>query len=191
MASELRVDKIIPATGVPTGGGGGIIQIQQTVKTDTWAGDSANNYPAFEEVTGLNVSITPKFSTSKLLVTASVNYSTAYWQGYGQLWRGIGGATRSVLNAATGDAAGSRNRATLSLQDQFYSSSNSNTYGPHQGQVIHLDSPATTSAVTYGLYHVEADNDGNALYINRSAGDADSYNHNRVTSSITLMEICG
>ena len=114
MASELRVDKIIPATGVPTGGGGGIIQIQQTVKTDTWAGDSANNYPAFEEVTGLNVSITPKFSSSKLLVTASVNFSTAYWQGFGQLWRGIGGASRSVLNAATGDAAGSRPRYTFS-----------------------------------------------------------------------------
>ena len=62
MASELRVDKIIPATGVPTGGGGGIIQVQQTVKTDTWTTDSANNYPNFEEVTGFNVSITPKFS---------------------------------------------------------------------------------------------------------------------------------
>ena len=29
MSSELRVDKIIPTTGVPTGGGGGIIQITQ------------------------------------------------------------------------------------------------------------------------------------------------------------------
>ena len=29
MASELRVDKIVPTDGVPTGGGGGIIQIQQ------------------------------------------------------------------------------------------------------------------------------------------------------------------
>ena len=27
MASELRVDKIIPTAGVPTGGGGGIIQV--------------------------------------------------------------------------------------------------------------------------------------------------------------------
>ena len=34
MSSELRVDKIIPTSGVPTGGAGGIIQIQQTVKTD-------------------------------------------------------------------------------------------------------------------------------------------------------------
>ena len=30
MSSELRVDKIIPTAGVPTGGGGGIIQITQS-----------------------------------------------------------------------------------------------------------------------------------------------------------------
>ena len=29
MASELRVDKIIPYDGVPSGGGGGIIQVVQ------------------------------------------------------------------------------------------------------------------------------------------------------------------
>ena len=34
MASELRVDKIIPYDGVPSGGGGGIIQTVQTVKTN-------------------------------------------------------------------------------------------------------------------------------------------------------------
>ena len=27
MSSELRVDKIVPTAGVPTGGGGGIIQV--------------------------------------------------------------------------------------------------------------------------------------------------------------------
>ena len=27
MASELRVDKIVPVDGVPTGGGGGVIQV--------------------------------------------------------------------------------------------------------------------------------------------------------------------
>ena len=31
MASELRVDKIVPTDGVPTGGGGGIIQGKQSL----------------------------------------------------------------------------------------------------------------------------------------------------------------
>ena len=35
MSSELRVDKIIPTVGVPTGGGGSIIQIKQTVQNNT------------------------------------------------------------------------------------------------------------------------------------------------------------
>ena len=29
MSSQLRVDKIVPVDGAPTGGGGGIIQIKQ------------------------------------------------------------------------------------------------------------------------------------------------------------------
>ena len=29
MSSELRVDKIVPVDGVPTGGGGGIVQVKQ------------------------------------------------------------------------------------------------------------------------------------------------------------------
>ena len=186
MASELRVDKIIPATGVPTGGGGGIIQIQQTVKTDTWAGDSANNYPAFEEVTGLNVSITPKFSSSKLLVTASVNFSTAYWQGFGQLWRGIGGATRSVLDAATGDAAGSRPRYTFTNLQYAGSVQANNQY---HGSVNFLDSPNTTQAVSYSIA-LRGYSASYNTYVNRNHDDRDAADYyGRGMSSITVMEV--
>jgi len=31
MASKLRVDSILPVDGAPTGGGGGIIQVVQTI----------------------------------------------------------------------------------------------------------------------------------------------------------------
>ena len=37
MTSELRVDRIIPTTGVPTGGGGAIIQMKSVTKTDTFS----------------------------------------------------------------------------------------------------------------------------------------------------------
>ena len=49
--------------------------------------------------------------------------------------------------------------------------------------MTHLDSPATTSAVTYGLYHAEEGT--NALYVNRSVNDTDNDNFCRVASSIT------
>ena len=42
MTSELRVDRIVPTTGVPTGGGGGIIQVVQVTKTDQFATSSTS-----------------------------------------------------------------------------------------------------------------------------------------------------
>ena len=34
MASELRVDKIVPTDGVPSGGGGGIVQVKQVIHSN-------------------------------------------------------------------------------------------------------------------------------------------------------------
>jgi len=187
MSSELRVDKIIPTTGVPTNGGGGIIQVQQTAKTDTWAGDMATNYPNFEEVTGLNVSITPKFSSSKILVTASVSYNTQYWQGFGQLWRGIGGASRSLLEGAVGAAAGNRPRFTFS-SNQYHGNS-TYPYQMYHGTVNYLDSPNTTQAVSYSIAMRTFASSWN-VYVNRNHNDRDEVDYyGRGISTITVMEV--
>ena len=62
MASKLRVDHIEPTGGVPTGGGGGIIQVKMGTLTSVFTTTSSSMVD-----TGLSVSITPKFSTSKIL----------------------------------------------------------------------------------------------------------------------------
>ena len=56
MASQLRVDKIVPIDGAPSGGGGGIIQ----VKTATFTGKFNTASSTMVDI-GLSVSITPKF----------------------------------------------------------------------------------------------------------------------------------
>ena len=61
MTSELRVDKIIPTTGVPTGGGGGIVQMQ-VARLHSEIGDSTST--SFM-ASGLICTLTPRFSTSK------------------------------------------------------------------------------------------------------------------------------
>ena len=80
MASELRVDRIIPVSGVPTGGAGGIIQMkhdvvtsQVAVTTQTWT-DIGNS-----------VTITPKSTTNYFYVffEGQFNMTTAGPQGYG------------------------------------------------------------------------------------------------------------
>ncbi len=54
--------------------------------------------------------------------------------------------------------------------------------------IIYLDSPSSTSALTYKVQGRTAGS-GNTLYLNRSALDSDSDSYYRAGSSITLMEI--
>ena len=68
MASELRVDRIVPTTGVPTGGGGGITQVKQVTKTDGFATTSTS----YVDITGLSLNITPSLSSNKILVRVCI-----------------------------------------------------------------------------------------------------------------------
>ena len=184
MASELRVDRIVPTTGVPTGGGGGIIQVVQTVKSDT---ESLNSTTTETLIPGMEATITPKFLSSKILVMVVLNAKVgdSYAAHYAVLKRG-------TINIAVGNADGNRNIASISLQAPlFWSADPADNYGPGQASIHYLDSPNTTDPVTYGLYHAESDGSGNALYINRSTSDSDTILYNRVTSTITLMEVSG
>ena len=94
MSSELRVDKIIPTGGVPTGGGGGIIQLKHALKTDAFSTSSTS----FVDITGLSVTLTPKFSTSKFLVTyhVTVGHNTQT-QNTIQLVRQVGGSDTVLI----------------------------------------------------------------------------------------------
>ena len=181
MASELRVDRIVPTGGVPAGGGGGIIQVVQTVKSDAESLTSTNTEAL---IPGMVATITPKFSSSKILVMVVLNakVGASYAAQYAVLKRG-------TTDIAVGDADGIKNSASISLQGPIFYDSALADWGPGQASIHYLDSPNTTDPVTYGLYHAEADGDGNALYVNRSNNDLDTVSYNRVTSSITLMEV--
>ena len=43
MASQLRVDSIVPVDGVPTGGGGGIVQVKTVTMTSAYSDNLAQN----------------------------------------------------------------------------------------------------------------------------------------------------
>ena len=186
MTSELRVDRIVPTTGVPTGGGGGIIQVVQTVKSDA---ESLTSSTTETLIPGMEATITPKFLSSKILVMVVLNakVGNSYAAHYAVLKRGTN-------NIAVGNADGLRNTASISLQSPIFYDSAISDWGPGQASIHYLDSPNTTDPVTYGLYHAEPDGSGNALYINRSdEGDANPNRnwYNRVISTITLMEVSG
>ena len=184
MSSELRVDKIIPVDGVPTNGGGGIIQVVSVTKTNAESLTSTNTE---QLIPGMEATITPKFNTSKILVQVVLHASVgASFAGHNVVLKR--GST-SICIGDTGNAG--QSRVTLSLQSpNHYSDNHSNLYGPGQSCINFLDSPATDSAVTYGLYHADASTGGgtNALYINRGVGNDQTY-YNRTASTIILMEV--
>ena len=173
MASHLRVDKILPVDGAPTGGGGGIIQVVSTTKTDTFVTTSTS----FVDITGLSVSITPKFSTSKILVTYHTNASMED-DGY----RGGLRLMRDSTAIFVGDSAGSRPQ----LSNHLVEATGTQQQFSYSGQT--LDSPATTSAVTYKVQAISLDS-GRQININKSYGDSDDALNGRTASSITVMEV--
>jgi hypothetical protein len=175
--SELRTNRIIPRDGLPSGSSGGVIQVVSNTFTGTWSGSSGNF--TFDTVTDLNTTITPTRSDSKILVMVNVGA----WESSGSNQRGGVRLFRGGALIGAADAAGSRPRCNVALNSE-----NSNDV-TNRFSICHLDSPATTSAVTYSI---ASGTEGNyTTYINRSAGDADSGTVPRASSSITLMELSG
>ena len=91
MASELRVDKIVPVDGVPTGGGGGIIQVVGQRLSASRVQMSGSSYTEL----GDDAIITPHFSTSKILITMtiSIHCSSSNTQILMDVARKIGGGS--------------------------------------------------------------------------------------------------
>ena len=151
---------------------GSVLQVVQTVKADTWS--TTSNILA--DITGMSVSITPKSATNKILVIVQMTCGTGDARMNVNLYRNSTGVY-------VGDTAGSRQRVSAMT-----------TYTPnYQGSgmpimISYLDSPATTSSITYKVM-ASSDTNGYATYVNRSGTDGDAAAYWRSTSSITVMEI--
>ena len=138
MASELRVDKIVPVDGVPTGGGGGIVQVKQ-IQHSISVDYSTNSFSAGTSSGGnFAITITPKFATSKILVsfTSMYDLNAANQRVFITMFRSIGGGTASNI-------VGGRGLVELWNPDQRIQAVANAQY---------LDSPNTTQQITYTMY---------------------------------------
>ncbi len=157
---------------------GKVLQVVQTVKTDTFTTTSGT----LVDITGLSASITPSATSSKILVSVSVWAGTALYVCHLALFR-------DSTEIGKADTAAARPVSFLDVTGTADAISN--------GQIMQstgelLDSPATTSSVTYQIKGARRyDNSGQTLYINRSYQDRDvggTYDQRKV-STVTLMEI--
>ena len=181
--STLKVNSIIPVAGVPTGGGGGIIQIKQTVKTDTFS-QTTVSCNTFSNDCGLNVSITPTSTSSKIYIMGTANMSgsdATSGHAIGLFKDG------SVISSATGDQSGSNRTRVMHQTWNESSYTGLITAMPFQ----FLDSPATTSSITYGIrLMILASASTSHIYLNQSKSISDDEAYKGMTISvITAMEV--
>ena len=161
---------------------GSILQVQQTVKTDTYASGSLSPHSTASS-NALEVSITPSNASNKIYIMVSAHGSSSYWGSVSAgSWQGFLMKGSSVL--VQGDASGSRQRMTMRSGD-------SDSIGVEEPlNFNYLDTAGGTSAITYGIRLHNSDNGSKELFLNRSPDDSDSQTTTtRTVSTITAMEI--
>ena len=169
MASELRVDKIIPVDGAPSSGGGGIVQIVKGGSNTRL--DRGNNTGTYYN-TYVNATITPKFSTSKILIvgTGDVQCQTDTTGAVGFArgdTAGDGNVTNGTLLGTTSSAGIVNFRFTATMENVPLTA-------------MYLDSPGSTSATKYTVVLARVSGSNNILLPGNN-------NHNEF--SIYLFEV--
>ena len=139
--SQLKVNSIIPVSGVPTGGGGGIIQTV-IASTTTHFSTSSTSYVD----TGVTASITPTSNTSKILIMIDapchiIRSSGSTWEMFIKILRGstdIFGVDPTSGNYHCGIGGSiSSNRGVFSIVKQFIDSPGVDTQLTYKLQVKH------------------------------------------------------
>ena len=142
VTGNIITNKILPTTGVPSGGGGGIIQV---IGPETYNGNNAVNInhnsggavgPTYLGAQ-FDVVITPKFSTSKILIIGMIS-SVGSANGNANLRI----TTHLYRHVAGGSAVDTGHSCGTYVAN--------NTYTPHN--ILFIDTPNTTNAVTYKIY---------------------------------------
>jgi hypothetical protein len=175
--SNIVTNGRVVASAQPTGA---VLQVVSAIKTDTFSFSVTAR--TWTSVTGLSASITPSSTSNKVLVTAVVSISAT------NTYNAMGGRiTRNGTAVAVGNTVGSSRQFAFFGSDDWLGAASAN-----QGQIFisFLDSPSTTSSVTYQLQLIN-DRDTETIYVNSGAVDPDSSQEFRNASSITVMEIAG
>jgi len=155
---------------------GKILQVVSTTKTDTFTTTTIlNTSSGGAQITGLTATITPTSASSKILVIANVsgNGTTNVSQVLMRLYRD---------STIIGTPANVSNRPGVTGRIYFNDPNATNVVS-----IMHLDSPATTSAITYSIY--AGPDVAGTIYINRTQNDSDQANSARTPSVITVMEV--
>ena len=157
--SQIKVNSIVPAGGLVSGSNGGIIQVKQTIKNNIFTTSQAVT-SGYTDLTGLSVAITPSSSSNKILVTTQIyNGAANNAVNFFRLLRGT-----TFIEQPSGTSSGTNyNAHAFSYYDANYQDSTAWSI---------LDSPATTSEITYKIQMAVT---SGTSAINAYVGDTSNY----------------
>ena len=154
-----------------------ILQVKQTVKQSTFSETLNANVETGS--CGLDVTITPSSTSSKMLILVSTAIGFISDDNVGFVIK------RGTSTLSDYLATGNGNRTPVGAGGGTWSNG---TLAAVSGNF--LDSPSTTSSITYSVRLKYARSDGNrTIYLNRSEQNSDSIHLMRSCSVITVMEV--
>lgn len=157
----------LPDANAPSGS---VIQVVSTTKTDVFSTTSLS----LVDVTGVSVAITPASSSNRILINVQI------YTGNTQL----GDSNYFALfrdSTQIGGGIPSSNRPSM-----FSSLLSSDSSGGYYAGGQFLDSPSTTSAITYKIQMRVSSGTGR---VGATGNDIDTANRPRYATTITVMEI--
>ena len=170
-------DTISVASGKTIHAPGAVLQVVQGATTSASSFSvAAHNLSA----SIVSATITPKFATSKILMTGQVTGAANSKQH--SFWIIL---QRDSTNIGQGDSVGNR-RLCHSGIAQFLDN-NAECLG--HGTINFLDSPNTTSAITYSAKLAHNSGGSQNFLLNRTFSDGNNTDRPRSITTLTLMEI--
>ena len=183
--TDMLAANAVSSAKLASGVGGKILQVVTTSDSDRTAKGSqvVNNWAS---ITGLSLAITPSSNTSKIKLSGYVfgEMNTTPYLVRFRVKRVISGGATSYIR---GDASGTRT-GVIGTGNEYFTDNNVNST-PHQYLSFsnYIDSPATTSAVTYTI---EIHGTATATwYYNRTVAGSDGSDYEDGLSWITLEEV--
>jgi hypothetical protein len=158
-------------------GGGKIGQVVSTTKTDTFS-QSVSSAGDSNIVTGLTVDITPSATSSKILIFVNVSIGVNGSHGIGfKLFR-----DSTQIDLA--DSSSNRRQNSKGMVGNYGGVSYNVNLSTN-----HLDSPSSTSQITYGIKTNHTSSSSKGMTVNSSYDDSDDNKLGRQASTITAMEV--
>ena len=168
------IDGAIDSSHLASGVGGKVLQVVSTATANQFSTTSNS----LTDCTPMTVNITPSASSSKVLVLVNMN------MGGSADCRTAVALQRGSTDIFQGDDHSNRQGATTASQ-------NAEDNSIYNVAFQYLDSPSSTSQLTYHI-QVSAQTAGSeTMFLNRTGSYADQQYSKNTQSSITVMEISG